>query len=369
MNSSRITDTRGNMMTRKYHQMKKISLKITGAIAAILMIWSCEPQFEDYEYNAVYFPHQFPVRTISLGDDFFENSNDQEHKFEIGVVIGGMYENTSDWTVCFEVDESLADSLLTSRGDTIRALPSSYYTLSNNEYFTIPEGSFNGTIEVQLNDAFFEDTLSTGVHYVVPMRITGTDADSVLSGAPKASVTNPDIRFESDWNSGKAPKNFTLFGVKFINDMHGDFLYRGYDLKTFDGRNIDTTITRERYLVDSEIWELRTSSQNSVHTNAVSFRISSEGLYKMELQLNEDNTITVNPLPGSMIEPYQTAKNGESTFVQDGAEWGGKPRDVMYLNYSYMEGGVLEHFVNDTIVFRDRAIGFELFTPVRMLNK
>ncbi len=349
--------------------MNKITLKITALFAAMLMVWSCEPQFEDFDYNAVYFPHQFPVRTISLGEDFFDNSNDLEHKFEIGVVIGGMYENTSDWTVYFEVDETLADSLLTSNGDTIRALPASYYTLSNDEYFTIPEGSFNGTIEVQLNDAFFQDSLSTGVHYVVPLRITGTDADSVLSGNPKASVSDPDVRFESDWNSGEAPKDFTLFGVKFINEMHGDYLYRGYDLKTFNGKLIDTTITRKRYLVDSEIWNLRTNSMNTVHTNAVSYNISSEGLYKMELQLNEDNTITVKPLPGSMIEPYQTAENEPSTFVKDGAEWGGKPRDVMYLNYSYMEGGVLEHFVNDTIVFRDRAIGFEVFTPVKMQSK
>ena len=357
------------MMTRKKHPMNKISLKIAGLLATMLISWSCEPQFEDYDYNAVYFPHQFPVRTLSLGEDFFDNSNDREHKFEIGVVIGGMYENTSDWTVNFEVDHSLADSLLTAGGDTIRPLPSSYYTLSNDEYFTIPKGSFNGTIEVQLNDAFFEDSLSTGVHYVVPLRITGTTADSVLSGSPKASVTDPDIRFESDWNSGQAPKNFTLFGIKFINDMHGDYLYRGYDLKTFNGKNIDTTITRERYLVDSEIWSLRTTALNAVRTNAVSYNISSEGLYKMELQLNEDNTITIHSLPGSMIEPYQTAENGESTFVEDGAEWGGKPRDVMYLNYSYMEGGVLEHFVNDTIVFRDRAIAFEVFTPVKMQNK
>jgi hypothetical protein len=70
-----------------------------------------------------------------------------------------------------------------------------------------------------------------------------------------------------------------------------------------------------------------------------------------------------------MIEPYQTAANGQSTFVPNGAEWGGKARDVLYLNYSYMEGGILEHFVNDTIVFRDRAIAFEVFTPVQMQNE
>jgi len=354
-----------NMRTKNYH-MYKINLKIAALFATLLLLWACEPKFEDYDFNAVYFPHQFPVRTISLGEDFFDNSNDRDHTFEIGVVIGGMYENTSEWTVYFEVDESLADSLLTSNGDTIRALPSSYYSLSNNEYITIPEGSFNGTIEVQLTDAFFEDTMATGVQYVVPLRITDTDADSILSGDPKASVPDPDIRFEGDWNSGATPKNFTLFGVKFINDMHGDFLYRGYDLKTFNGKTIDTTITRTDYLVDSEIWSLRTSALNAVQTNAVSFHISSDGLYKMELLLNNDNTISIKPLEGSLIEPYQTGANGTSTFVQDGAEWGGKPRDVMYLNYSYMEGGVLEHFVNDTLVFRDRAIKFEVFTPVRM---
>src|SRR5690606_25187605 len=107
-------------------QIKKIGI----LIAFFLFALACkETMFDDYNHNAVYFPFQFPVRTISLGEDVIDNTGDREHKFKIGVVIGGLYENTHDRIVYFEVDESLVDNIATGNGDTIFALPQAYYTL------------------------------------------------------------------------------------------------------------------------------------------------------------------------------------------------------------------------------------------------
>ena len=71
------------------------------------MLFGCEqknPVFPDFDYTAVYFPLQFPMRTLSLGEEEYDNTLDKELKFHISANIGGMYENTQDWSVDFVVD-------------------------------------------------------------------------------------------------------------------------------------------------------------------------------------------------------------------------------------------------------------------------
>ena len=75
---------------------------------------------------------------MSLGEEEYDNSLDKELKFHISANIGGMYENRQYWTVDFEVDESLAVNIQDINGDTILALPASFYTLSPTSQVTIP---------------------------------------------------------------------------------------------------------------------------------------------------------------------------------------------------------------------------------------
>src|SRR5690606_29631943 len=84
--------------------------------------------FPDFDYTAGYFPYQFPVRTLILGDDIYDNSNDNAHRFIISVAMGGVYENNKNRVFDIQVDESLcSDVVFDDSGNPIKPLPRSYY--------------------------------------------------------------------------------------------------------------------------------------------------------------------------------------------------------------------------------------------------
>jgi hypothetical protein len=167
--------------------MKKIiTILFTG-----ILLYSCtnrDIEFDDYDYTTVYFPYQTPIRTLILGDESVgDNSIDLERAFSIGVTMGGVYENEEDRVVNIAYAPELAENIInTATGDTLSLLPESYYDaefLTNAQVaLTIPTGELSGKTRVQLNDAFFEDPLSAGFNYIIPLRITGALSDSVLSG-------------------------------------------------------------------------------------------------------------------------------------------------------------------------------------------
>lgn len=349
--------------TIKINVMKRII--ITLLITGLLGFAACtnqEKEFDDFLYTAVYFPHQYPVRTLSLGEDRIDNSLDKELKFHIGVSIGGMYENNRDWTVAYEVDETLAENVGYLVGEdtlTIEALPSDLYSIETQPVgqVTIPSGSFDGLILIQLNDAFLDDPLATTNHYVIPMRITDSDADSILTGMP--AISDPDKRKPSDWSTNGPPKDFTLFMVKFVNALHGTWLHRGANYTLDASSNpIDTQIYREPYIVYDQLWELQTVGRNVIHTNGTGVNTGSD--FGMELSFDENGSISVDSIPGKEIGVWET---GENHFVTEGDSWNYQTRWTIYLNYMYNDGSN-DHLVYDTLVFRDRDIAFETFTPV-----
>ncbi|MFO7720856.1 MAG: DUF1735 domain-containing protein, partial [Gillisia sp.] len=90
--------------------MKTINKIFPGLLLATLMLAACENDpinFDDFTTQSVYFPLQYPIRTIVLGEDRIDNSIDLQKAFNIGVSIGGMYENTSDRSVDFILDPSI----------------------------------------------------------------------------------------------------------------------------------------------------------------------------------------------------------------------------------------------------------------------
>jgi hypothetical protein len=335
------------------YRMKKILI----LILIVTAIAGCENQnidFPDFDYTAVYFPVQFPVRILSLGEDDIDNSLDKELKFHIGVAIGGMYENNRDWTVSYEVDESLCDNL----GNSVKALPSSMYTLDPVNEVTIPSGSFSGLILVQLSEDFLTDSLSAGNHYVVPLRIIGTNADSILRGLPV--VPDPDKRVISDWDASAPAKDFTLFMVKYVNELHGNFLRRGVDYGQDAFGNITDTATYHAQNVEQdEVVTLATVGRYAVHTNFTGSRIGDE--YSVSITLDpESGEVSVEAVEDAR---YRVIGTGIGTYVTGGGSWGGKDRDIIYIKYIYRKG-IYNHQVYDTLVFRDRGIAFEQFAPV-----
>jgi hypothetical protein len=351
--------------------MKKILILIVVSIGIV----ACTNQplsFPDYSLQAVYFPYQLPIRTLSLGEDRIDNSLDKQFIFDIGVSIGGMYKNNTSWTVDYIVDTSLTTKVYirttpqvyTKKDSKVIPLPSSYYTLSPANTATIPNGSFNGLIRVQLTDAFFNDTIAITGHYVVPLSITGTSADSVLMG--KAATMNPDPRVVGNWESNKSPKYWTMYGINYVNAYHGTWLHRGRDILTRNSNGRDSTIIFRNpygYVEKDALIVLSTIGRKKVITNGVGPQVGAA--YSMVLEFADDKgspgAITITPRPGLAFAVSGSGQYyDKATSVE---QWTGLTWQSMYLSYSYNDG-TFTHRIIDTLVFRDRGIKFTQNTIV-----
>ena len=336
--------------------------KVLIPLVLIIGLAACENQeqvFPDYELQAVYFPIQLPIRTLSLGEDRIDNTLDREYKFDIGVSIGGMYENKRDWTVDYVLDPTLTDSAYSGSLRLI-PLPESYYTMSPSNTVTIPSGSFNGLIRIELTDQFFNDPLSLTGQYVVPLRITGTSADSVLSGKP-ARPGEVDRRVLADWESGKAPKDWVLYGIKYVNAYHGTYLHRGRDILYAGGVPVDTVVFREMYVEKDMTIKLTSMGLQRVYTNGLANKLSNTGKLSMELEFSNpggaSGTIVISPRASATVSVTGTGEYFDKASSSE--SWTGMKWQSMYLEYTW-DDGTNVHQVADTLVFRDRGIKYEV---------
>jgi hypothetical protein len=339
--------------------MKRILGISGGLLLGLGVLLSCQNddwEFPDFDYTTVYFPYQYPVRTLVLGDYYFDNSGDNEGKFKIGATMGGVYENTRDITVDFVLDESLTNNLFNiNTGLPIKAMPASYYTLASSQ-IVIPKGQTFGFVDVELSPAFFADTLAIGQHYVIPLRMVSASTDSILQGRP--GTANPDPRIAGNWVL--APKDFTLFGVKYVNEFHGKYLMRGGS----EVRNIATdtlvenVVYRQAYLERNPVVTVSTISLNTVrYSNVIRLGSGSPGSFEIDITFDESGNGVVEN-----TDKYPFTVTGTSKFVKDAEEWGNEKRHVIYLDYDITEGTNIHH-VADTLVFRDKAVKFEEFRP------
>ena len=170
--------------------MMKVKKYIYGVAFGALALtcascYNADHEFPDYEGGTTaYFAYQFPVRTLVLGNDIYDNTLDNEHKCQIWSTMGGAY-GGRDAFVDIVVDESLCDNLFfTDDGGNPAApvlpMPSAYYKLASN---VIPyRGDPRGYVEVQFTDAFFSDPKSAENTYVIPLRMTGVKGiDHILT--------------------------------------------------------------------------------------------------------------------------------------------------------------------------------------------
>ncbi len=336
--------------------MKKL---INYIIIASVFFTACQNEdweFPDFDYQTVYFAHQFPVRTITLGEDIFDTTLDNEWKFQIMATTGGVYDNRNDISINFEVDNSLVEGLLFEPGgDEVLAMPSNYYGMLS-ENLVIPSGSLVGGVEVQLSEAFFQDPEAIKNTYVIPMVITGiTNADSILSGDPL--VSSPNRIIADHWVT--APKDYTFYAVKYINPWHGFYLRRGQDV--ISGANGDQTVVRRAEFVErDEINELVTHSLNEVEFPLV-FQgddgVNIDASLLLTFDENENCTIS------AANEGYTASGTGQ--FVKRGElnSWGSQDRDALYLEYE-IQLGDMNISTTDTLVMRNRGVAMETFNPV-----
>ncbi|MDR0574081.1 MAG: DUF1735 domain-containing protein [Tannerella sp.] len=310
-------------------------------ISIAVVFFACgnfDHEFDDYAYTAGYFPYQYPVRTLVLGDYIYDNTNDNAHKFVISVAMGGVYDNTKNREFQVVVDESLCNNLLFSAGgDEIKALPSNYYNLSSPDKIVIPKGEYNGGVEVQLTDAFFNDPAAIKNTYVVPMRIVGSsDVDTILLS-----------------------KNYTLFAVKFINEFQGTYFHYGTSsVKDPSDAVVENTLyNTEKYVEYYPTADLITTGRYQVST---SFSFESKiftGSLSLLLDFN-GSACTISAPPGSA---YTVQGAGE--FKSKVYEWGNKKRDGLVMTYT-VTSDLGTYTANDELVLRDRPVVMEVFSPV-----
>jgi hypothetical protein len=357
-------------------EMKKVFL-MSFILLSILTACNKDWEFPDYKFSAVYFPYQSPVRTIVLGEDIFDNTLDNQHKFMIMATMGGVYENKNDISIGVSVDNSLAQKLKfgTATGDSVFALPTNYYTFPKEMKIIIPSGKLQGGLEVQLTDAFFADPLAIKNTYVIPLKINSvTGADSVLSGKVALGVTSPDPRRASDWIA--VPKDYTLYAVKYINPYHGVYLRRGITEVKGNGGNtaLDTTLDlrqpppkpsgelppRNTFVEKDMLSYIYTKSltQDTVSLTTKNKGSSTDVPFQLVLTFNANGDIAVSA-PASAT--YTASGNGK--LVKKGDMWGNEKRDVMHLKYQ-VNFATTTHNFSDTLVARDRGVKFETFTPV-----
>ena len=316
--------------------MKNFLIPIIG----LFVLVSCsnkEAAFPDYDYQTVYFAYQYPVRTLTFGEDIFNTELDNQGKCRIMATTGGVYSSKKNVVIGIAVDNSLLGSglLFNAGGDTVVAMPNNYYALASNS-ITIPEGSLTGGVEVQLADAFFTDPKSIKNTYVIPLRMTTkTNADSILAG-----------------------KGFILYAIKYVNPWHGNYLRRGNDVVT---GSVNQTVTRHKlYVEDDEVCKLYTRAMKKIDFPVV-FKDKNGVNVNCTLALNFDEAGNCTIAAGSA----NCTATGSGRFVKKGEKnsWGSKDRDAIYLKYEVTLPD-MQVSSTDTLVLRDRSVTMETFTPV-----
>jgi hypothetical protein len=316
--------------------MKNFLIPIIG----LFVLAACsnkEATFSDYDYQTVYFAYQYPVRSITFGEDIFNTDLDNQGKCLIMATTGGVYSSKKNVVIGIGVDNSLLGSglLFNAGGDTVVAMPNNYFSLASNS-ITIPEGSLTGGVEVQLTEAFFNDPKSIKNTYVIPLRMTTkTNVDSILAG-----------------------KGFILYAIKYVNPWHGNYLRRGKDVVT---GSVNQTVTRHKlYVEDDEVCKLYTRAMKKIDFPVV-FKDKNGVNVNCTLALNFDNAGNCTVAAGAA----NFTATGSGQFVKKGEKnsWGSKDRDAIYLKY---EVTLPDMHVSstDTLVLRDRSVTMETFTPV-----
>ena len=331
--------------------MKRNIIKFIFGIALVGALWSCksgDPTFPDYEGGTtVYFPYQYPVRTIVLGDDEYDLTLDHAHKCQIKATFGGSY-NGSDGSIQVAVDESLCDNLFFEDGVTpVKPMPSSYYQLSTTTLSF--NGTMNGTTEVQLTDAFFNDPQAVNTTYVIPLVITGqTGFGKILTGTllgdQTGSRTNSDL-----WDV--KPMDYVLYCVKFQNKYSGFWLTNG------------TTSTPDVVRKDPQTVpevEVKTLSLNACSYH-VSYQDGSQLLEAdLKLEFDASNNCKISSLT-SGVTATGTGSWGDNTEVKS---WGNKDRDGMELNYSVTFANGKTFSTNEKMVWKRSGVKVAEFAPV-----
>jgi len=316
--------------------------------------YNADREFSDFEGGTTaYFAYQYPVRTLILGNDIYDNSLDNEHRCRIWATMGGAYSGR-DAVVNFVVDPSLCNNLwFVDEGGNpsyaVTPLPSTHYNLLSD---VIPyNGDSRGYVEVQFTDAFFNDPKAIENYYVIPLRMTGaTGIDHILSGTPREGL-NPSRTNADGWDV--LPMDYVLYCVKYMNPWQGRYIRRGVDKVTEKG--VTTNVVRKDFTMMNS--DLEHNKENPVNANdevcsintknmtqaifPVSFKTSGASIAcNLILTFNGNNcTISTDDANVTVTGSGEFIKGGTADEKYKDYRWGsmnGDPvnRDILRLAYN-----------------------------------
>ncbi len=378
------------MITKNYKR-RLISLSFIicqlSFCAVFTSCYNADNDFPDYQGGTTaYFAYQYPVRTLVLGNDIYDNSLDNSHKCQIWSTMGGAY-GGRDAFVEVAVDESLCDNLwfVDEGGNAstpVLPMPSNYYQLSSN---VIPyNGDVRGYVEVQFTDAFFNDEKAIENTYVIPLLMKNVKGiDHLLSGTPREDIDFSPSRTNTEYWRVPA-KDYVLYCVKYMNPWQGKYIRRGVDNVTEKGTT--TTIVRKDFsLVNSDLEHYK---ENPVNQNdevcgittknmtqaifPVSFKTSGASVSCNLILTFNGNQCTIS------TDDENVTASGSGEFITKGTEraeykdyqWGsvnGKPvqRDILRLSYNVsFKNSDIQVTTNDTLVVQTRESNQkEFFSP------
>ena len=323
--------------------------------------YNADNKFPDYEGGTTaYFAYQFPVRTLVLGNDIYDNALDNAHKCRIWSTMGGAY-NGRDAVVDVVVDESLCDNLyFTDDGGNaaqpVLPMPSAYYQLLSN---VIPyNGDTRGYVEVQFTRAFFLDEKAIKNTYVIPLLMKSVKGiDHILTGTPREGLT-PSRTNTEDWDI--LAKDYVLYCVRYMNPWQGKYIRRGVDNITEDG--VTSTVVRKDFkLVNTDVERYK---ENPVNQNdevcAIKTKNMTQSIFPISVNIGKDAAGDARPSQACNLiltfngdkcvitsDDEEVVSTGTGEFIVKGTEkpefkdyqWGslnGSPvqRDILTLAYS-----------------------------------
>lgn len=338
-------------------KMKNLFKYMSAAVLA-LGFTACENddiEFPDYEKQPVYFAYQYPVRTLVMGDDEYDTTLDKQHKCQIKATFGGSY-NGSNGSVQVAVENSLVNNLTFADGTPIKAMPESYYSLSTTDLQF--NGTYYGTTEVQLTDAFFNDPVAVNGVYVIPLVMKSQKGfTEILTGTPNEGVENPSRFDESAWKV--KPMDYVLYCVKYLNKYSGYWLAEGKDEIT-DETGTKTQDRKAATVETRNVIQIITKSlTESVLT--VSYPFASKTMTAdLLLTFDQSGNCTVSSLTDGVTA------TGSGKWEDDGAKkaWNQKDRDMIDLSYTvdFGDGNVAK--TTDNLIWQRSGVKVEEFTPV-----
>lgn len=383
------------LFKKTYDNLKALSFGGVGAVLMLLLtLTSCynaDREFPDYEGGTTaYFAYQFPVRTLILGNDIYDNTLDNEHKCRIWATMGGAYEGR-DAKASIIIADTLCDNLyFTDEGgnaaDAVLPMPREYYSLATD--YIDYNGDARGYVEVQFTDAFFNDPKAISNTYVIPILMTSIQGiDHILTGTPREGVTPARVN-TSEWDV--LAKDYVLYCVKYMNPWQGKYIRRGEDKVTENG--VTTTIIRkDTTLVNSDPEHY---TENPVNQNdevcAITTKNMTQAIFPVSFKTSSGASVSCNLIltfDGDKCtistEDDGVTATGSGEYITKGTklpeykefQWGSSngeavQRDILHMSYNVDFGsGRVQVSTNDTLVVQTRESNQKVFFSPKYVEK